>query len=476
MKEEVPELSVDAIAYSVVSGDNRFSRAYDSKVEVIFDEFRQNDYVSILFLLNGYVDNDCATESSDFLSIIRGEDHILKKKVMTVLKNCKSKAFLLIEILIVLKKYRLLRLLQTCSHVHGISAYCQIHQFWKFLYSLCEELSDHDVKALGDKYIGQLSRSDPMSAEELIFCLTRPHKSYYDSLVQLEKIFQDFNLSLCNLIKSFKEKMKVEFYPIKQPTSSSPCGIAVIINHEKFYRENENFPFLEERKGSFKDADALKLVWKTFGFETHIYRDLTDKQVFDLFEELRLKDHSFYDAFVVCYLSHGDEGVVYASNSKPINIRRLVDTMANDCSTLKKKPKLFFIQACQGHQISSCKKKTLESTADLHESKTLIQLLNEDSTKAGLPDFTDTLILNSAVKGYVSFRIPNEESWFVSSLKKNMLQYGDDLTISNIATKVSNEVAMQRFQQHGGLQQPMLTSMLRYELKLKKVQQANFCI
>ncbi|KFM74574.1 Caspase-7, partial [Stegodyphus mimosarum] len=146
--------------------------------------------------------------------------------------------------------------------------------------------------------------------------------------------------------------------------------------------------------------------------------------------------------------------------------------MANQCNTLKKKPKLFFIQACQGHQISSCKKTAALKSTDLHESKTLIQLLNEGSSEAGLPDFSDTLILNSAVKGFVSFRIPNEESWFVSALKKNMLQYGDDLTIFNIVTKVSNEVATKRFQQYGGIQQPMLTSMLRYELKLKKLHAA----
>ncbi|KFM74575.1 hypothetical protein X975_06078, partial [Stegodyphus mimosarum] len=55
-----------------------------------------------------------------------------------------------------------------------------------------------------------------MSAEELMFRLTRPHESHSDSLMQLEEIFQDFSLSCNDLIKSFKEKMKMEFYPIKQ--------------------------------------------------------------------------------------------------------------------------------------------------------------------------------------------------------------------------------------------------------------------
>lgn len=53
---------------------------------------------------------------------------------------------------------------------------------------------------------------------------------------------------------------------------------------------------------------SLKKMWESFGFITNIYKDYTYDQVLQLFRSLSLENHSSYDAFVVCYLSHGDEG------------------------------------------------------------------------------------------------------------------------------------------------------------------------
>ena len=60
-------------------------------------------------------------------------------------------------------------------------------------------------------------------------------------------------------------------------------------------------------------------------------------------------DHGDYNCFICCILSHGAVGAIYGTDGKTVPIKDLTDyfTPAN-CSTLRGKPKLFFVQACQG--------------------------------------------------------------------------------------------------------------------------------
>jgi len=53
-------------------------------------------------------------------------------------------------------------------------------------------------------------------------------------------------------------------------------------------------------------------------------------------------DHKDCDCFAVSILSHGDEGMVFATN-EPIEIKKLVEPLKSS-KTLVGKPKLFFIQ------------------------------------------------------------------------------------------------------------------------------------
>ncbi len=48
--------------------------------------------------------------------------------------------------------------------------------------------------------------------------------------------------------------------------------------------------------------------------------------------------------------SHGSKGVIYGTDGEEINIENEIVQMfdANNCNGLVGKPKLFFIQACQG--------------------------------------------------------------------------------------------------------------------------------
>jgi len=73
-------------------------------------------------------------------------------------------------------------------------------------------------------------------------------------------------------------------------------------------------------------------------------------------EEISSRDHSAYDALIVAILSHGNKDGVYGINGeKPDSgFIKLDDITAlfdgSHCRSLQEKPKMFFIQACQGGQ------------------------------------------------------------------------------------------------------------------------------
>jgi hypothetical protein len=62
-------------------------------------------------------------------------------------------------------------------------------------------------------------------------------------------------------------------------------------------------------------------------------------------------DHSKYNALIVCILSHGNENVVYGIDEESVSVCYLTMLFqSSKCKTLENKPKLFFIQACQGKE------------------------------------------------------------------------------------------------------------------------------
>jgi len=54
---------------------------------------------------------------------------------------------------------------------------------------------------------------------------------------------------------------------------------------------------------------------------------------------------------MVCVLSHGEMGILYAADHAYKPDRLWSHFSAEKCRTLAGKPKLFFIQACQGDQL-----------------------------------------------------------------------------------------------------------------------------
>lgn len=64
------------------------------------------------------------------------------------------------------------------------------------------------------------------------------------------------------------------------------------------------------------------------------------------------KDYTHHDCILVAILSHGNEGHNICAHDSEYNLASIFPYFTDkQCPTLKGKPKLFFIQACQGTQL-----------------------------------------------------------------------------------------------------------------------------
>jgi len=70
--------------------------------------------------------------------------------------------------------------------------------------------------------------------------------------------------------------------------------------------------------------------------------------------EQKCQEHKDADMFVMFVLSHGEDGHFYAMNGKTISIDKVIAYFdGKHCPALLGKPKLFFVQACQGGKLCS---------------------------------------------------------------------------------------------------------------------------
>lgn len=109
------------------------------------------------------------------------------------------------------------------------------------------------------------------------------------------------------------------------------------------------------------------------------------------------------DAFVCCILSHGEKGVVFGTDGEPLTINHTVDRFkASNQPALSGKPKVFFIQACQGRQKQG--------------GVLLENLQSDDGPSLSIPKEADFLIAIATVEDYASFRHTINGTWFIQSL------------------------------------------------------------
>ncbi|KAK7164275.1 hypothetical protein R3I94_002862 [Phoxinus phoxinus] len=274
--------------------------------------------------------------------------------------------------------------------------------------------------------IDSVKRKGRKASEILLKCLEKRDEHLYKSLnIDRHLAIQETGATSSHIpITTDKPKTTDDVYKM----DSNPRGLCLIINNKNF--ENPK----RERKGSQKDVDSLGKLFKKLGFLVEIKEDQTASEIKQLMIDYS-KDARHADCFVCCVMSHGDETGVEGYDEQTCPLNDITSPFDGDnCTSLIGKPKVFFIQACRGHEMQS---KVLvadgSSSSRIQKSGEISYSIAKDS---------DFLIAMSTVYGYLSIRDSYNGSWFIQSLCKHLEEGSTrDQDILSILTKVNNEVS-----------------------------------
>ncbi len=193
------------------------------------------------------------------------------------------------------------------------------------------------------------------------------------------------------------------------------------------------------------------LFGNQLGFEIQCNNNRTATQIYNDLEAVRLIDHRQYDCFVCFVLSHGRMDEIYGVDGASIGIKDITGLFSGvKCQSLAGKPKVFFINACQGNA------RQLPVRPLQHDGPS--------SPNIGqLPNECDLLVCSSTVPGHASFRSPEAGSWYVISLVAIMKKHHSTMDVTNLLYKVNNHLSkccdMQGFKQCASI-----SSTLRHSL------------
>lgn len=238
-----------------------------------------------------------------------------------------------------------------------------------------------------------------------------------------------------------------EYYNVTQ----RPLGYCLIINNYNF----KEMSSLSNRRGTDKDKDDLSRVFRRMHFEIEVRDDQTASGMKDVIRDFASKDHTRMGAFVCCVLSHGEKGKVFGVDGKEVEIHELTGPIA-ECPTLASKPKLFFIQACQGNE-----RQNGVLAADAPGNATEEDPYDEDAHNPAarvIPIEADMLIGMATVERYQSYRHTKDGSIYIQELCYQLEEFcprKED--ILSILTKVNREVSLKFLWGRKQMPQPRYT-------------------
>lgn len=259
-------------------------------------------------------------------------------------------------------------------------------------------------------------------------------------------------------IRSLSLSNEAEYYAMVH----EPRGLCVIFNNEKFIPMG-----LADRKGTHEDERALEELFRRLGFTVKVHNDLTGKQMLCEIENISRRNFLNDDALVVCVLSHGELGCVFGTDETKVFIRDLTCPFTSDrAATLAGKPKLFFIQACQGgsYQRGSLllpRKEETERQTNLEEDAGPIR-------GETVPSQADFLLGMATVQEFKSFRHISKGSIYIQELCRQLTRSAESETpddILSVLTRVNREVSRGDYLNHKQMPEPKYTLTKKLVLK-----------
>uniref|UniRef100_A0A8C3C6E3 Caspase-8 n=1 Tax=Cairina moschata TaxID=8855 RepID=A0A8C3C6E3_CAIMO len=352
----------------------------------------------------------------------------------------------------------------------------KVSTYRQLLYGIAEDLTPEDVKSvkfLLQKQIPKNKLQDNASMLKVLMEMERNGIIKEDDLRILKDILKEFRADLKKRIDIYEEKTKennskeklsypicVSWHPAGQGAvggtphllvesykmENNPHGYCVILNNHNFKNPCEN------REGTIEDGKALKRVFEWLQFETVEHMDLEAKKIYETVKEYSKKDYSNMDCFVCFILSHGEKDKIKGTDHEFVNIKDLLTCFSgSNCPSLAGKPKLFFIQACQGSVGHPAV--TVKEDCSGHLKMDAIPL-------PSIPDQADVLVGMATVEDFECYRCIKTGSVYIQCLCDKMkLLCPLRKDIVTILTEVNKEVGRKVL--NGWKQMPKITSTLR---------------
>ncbi|XP_052406794.1 caspase-6 [Carassius gibelio] len=238
-------------------------------------------------------------------------------------------------------------------------------------------------------------------------------------------------------------------------------GMALIFNHENFYWQLR----LNSRSGTEADKQNLARRFQDLGFEVKTFNDYKREEVLTIIRGAAAASHVDADCFVCVFLSHGENGHIYANDGQ-IQIQEVTDLFkGNECRSLVGKPKIFILQACRGD-----KHDEPVTPMDVVDSEPVNEVVVDVGALCTLPAGADFLMCYSVAEGYYSHRETVRGSWYIQDLCEILRCYGSKLEFTDILTLVNRKVSIRSVENCkdrsalGKKQVPCFASMLTKKL------------
>ncbi|XP_055864637.1 caspase-3-like isoform X2 [Biomphalaria glabrata] len=284
---------------------------------------------------------------------------------------------------------------------------------------------------------------------------------------------------------SLTPKGQLQYYQMK----SEKRGKVLVINNAKFET-------LTERDGSGQDEESIYETFRELKFEVQVLHDKTHEEIESILETESKSDFSEFDCFILFVLSHGHKDVVYGTDGyfdeitkQPKNCVQITYLKSKLCTnkSLIGKPKMFFIQACQGNKKDSGlfinpvdqesnlnlpqseSSMSQESDIDLSKNPALsdsgtenTSIANsgqsaEDQTKhimesvlpteahdaygPKLPSQAEVFVALATTAGYLSWRNTMWGTWFIRAITFVFAKYAYKYDLNKLMTMVNSLVA-----------------------------------
>ena len=235
---------------------------------------------------------------------------------------------------------------------------------------------------------------------------------------------------------------------------SEPKGVCLIINIANFERsartDNDVPRNLETRIGTEADVRQLKEVFEWLKFKVEVHRNVNKSDFLRIINETWDLDHTAYDAFVCCIMSHGRLGHIYTADSQLVGILEDIAHAfyPDSCPTLAGKPKMFFVQSCQVSRVygsveaqGAADDSQFSATATTDAGAGTRTALETKTKTLLLPDAPDFFMSYSTLPRNLSFRL-EKGTLYVQALTE-VLKKGLELQASlyEVAQRVEQKAA-----------------------------------